>query len=209
MNRTLLTLYVITDRTWLRDGSLADAVTAAIAGGATIIQLREKNTDTATYIARAQEIKAVCDRHGVPLIINDNLAVAQAVGAGLHLGASDGDLAAARAALGPHALIGATTKTIAEARAAEAAGVNYLGAGAVFGSSTKADAAPMTIAEFSALCASVSIPVVAIGGINADNALALKGAGMAGICVVSAVFSAPDIEQATRELRRIAKEVCQ
>lgn len=209
MNRNTLTLYVITDRSWLGGTSLADAVAQAIEGGATIVQLREKKIDNPTYIARAREIKAVCDRYGVPLVINDNLAVAQAVGAGLHLGASDGDLAGARAALGADAILGATAKTIAAAQAAEAAGASYLGAGAVFGSSTKTDAAPMTLAQFSEICAAVSIPVVAIGGVSADNAMQLKGAGMAGLCVISAVFGRPDVRQSAQEMRRLAEEVCQ
>lgn len=202
------TLYVITDRTWLAGGSLADAVRAAIEGGATVVQLREKNIPDEEYISRAQEIKPICDASGVPLLINDRVAVAQAVGAGVHLGASDGDIAEARRILGPDALIGATAKTIEQAQAAEHAGANYLGSGAVFGSTTKTDAKPMTIAQFSEICKSVSIPVVAIGGVSAENAHALKGAGMAGLCVISAVFAKPDVKAAAQTMRTLAEEVC-
>ena len=199
------TLYVITDRTWLAGASLADAVAAAIEGGATVVQIREKHIPTDEYIARAREIKAVCDRYGVPLIINDSVAVAQVVGAGVHLGASDGDIAEARRILGPDAIIGATAKTIEAAQAAERAGADYLGSGAVFGSTTKTDAKPMTIAQFSAICKAVSIPVVAIGGVSASNARELAGAGMAGLCVISAVFAQPDVKAAAQTMRTLAE----
>ena len=202
------TLYVITDRTWLSDASLAEQVAAAIEGGATVVQIREKHIPTDEYIARAREIKAVCDRYGVPLIINDSVPVAQAVGAGVHLGASDGDIAEARRVLGPDAFIGATAKTIEAAQAAERAGANYLGSGAVFGSTTKTDAKPMTIAQFSEICKAVSIPVVAIGGVSASNARELAGAGMAGLCVISAVFAQPDVRAAAQTMRALAEEVC-
>lgn len=203
------TLYVITDRAWLRGVPLADAVAQAIEGGASLVQIREKHVPTEEYILRAREIKAVCDRYGVPLIVNDSVEVAQAAGAGVHLGADDGDIAEARRILGPDAVIGATAKTIAQAQAAERAGADYLGAGAVFGSTTKADAKPMAIAQFLEICKSVSIPVVAIGGVSADNALQLTGAGAAGLCVISAVFAQPDIQAAARRMRALAEEVCQ
>lgn len=202
------TLYVITDRAWLRGASLANAVAQAIEGGASLVQIREKHIPTEEYILRAREIKAVCDRYGVPLIVNDSVEVAQAAGAGVHLGADDGDIAQARRILGPDAVIGATAKTIAQAQAAERAGADYLGAGAVFGSTTKTDAKPMSIAQFSEVCKSVSIPVVAIGGVSADNALQLTGAGAAGLCVISAVFAQPDIQAAARRMRALAEEAC-
>jgi len=195
-------LYAITDRTWLDPNmTLADAVSAAIAGGATLIQLREKNISAMEYIDLAMEIKPVCDRARIPLIINDDVLIANAVGAGVHLGASDGSIAAARQMLGENAIIGATAKTITQAQA-------YLGSGAVFGSTTKTDAKPMPLDTFSAICHAVSIPVVAIGGINAENALQLKGTGAAGLCAVSAIFAAADIQAAARQLRELAEEVC-
>lgn len=203
----ILKLYVITDRTWLAGRTLAEVVGEAIRGGATLIQLREKHIDEAEYIARAREIQTVCARYGVPLIINDNVRVAQAVGAGVHLGASDGDIAEARALLGPEAIIGATAKTPEQAQAAERAGADYLGSGAVFGSTTKLDAKPMTREQFAAVCASVSIPVAAIGGVTAENAGMLRGTGLAGLCAISSVLAAPDIYEAARALRRAAEEV--
>lgn len=202
-------LYAITDRTWLDPNmTLADAVSAAIAGGATLIQLREKNISAMEYIDLAMEIKPVCDRARIPLIINDDVLVANAVGAGVHLGASDGSIAAARKMLGENAIIGATAKTITQAQAAQQAGASYLGSGAVFGSTTKTDAKPMPLDTFSAICHAVSIPVVAIGGINAENALQLKGTGAAGLCAVSAIFAAADIQAAARRLHGLAEEVC-
>lgn len=207
MNRETLKLYVITDRTWLNGRSLAQVTAEAIEGGATIVQIREKHVTDEEYIARAREIKTVCDRYGVPLIINDNVRVAQAVGAGVHLGASDGDIAQARALLGADALIGATAKTIEQAQAAARAGANYLGSGAVFGSTTKTDAKPMPLAQFSEICRAVSIPVVAIGGVSEQNAMQLSGAGMVGLCVISAVFAKPDVREAAHIMRALAEEV--
>lgn len=208
-DRKILTLYVITDRSWLAGRTLEQVVEEAIAGGATIIQLREKKIDEQEYISRAQAIKAVCSRYGIPLIINDSVAVAKAVGVGVHLGASDGDIAQARKLLGPDAIIGATAKTPAQAQAAERAGADYLGSGAVFGSTTKTDAKPMTIAQFDAVCRSVSIPVVAIGGVSAENAGKLKGTGLAGLCAISSVLAAPDIAQAAKQLREISEILIQ
>ena len=202
------TLYVITDRSWLHGAHLADAVRAALEGGASLVQIREKHLPDREYIARAREVQAVCTEYGVPLIVNDCVAVAQAIGAGVHLGAGDGDIAEARRLLGPDAIVGATAKTVPQAQAAERAGATYLGSGAVFGSSTKTDAKPMALAQFSEICRSVSIPVVAIGGIDADNARRLQGAGMAGLCVISAVFAQPDVRAAAQEMRRLAEEVC-
>lgn len=202
-----LTLYVITDRTWLHSATLADAVTQALEGGATCVQMREKHISTAEYIACAREIQPICAKFGVPFIINDSVEVAKAVGAGVHLGADDGDIAEARRVLGADAIIGVTAKTIEQAQAAERAGADYLGSGAVFGSSTKTDAKPMTIEQFSIICKSVSIPVVAIGGVSADNAMQLKGTGLAGLCVISAVFAQQDVKQAAAQLRQMAAEV--
>lgn len=207
MNPKDLTLYVITDRTWLDGAPLENAVRAAIEGGATIVQIREKHVTTEEYIARAKPIQAVCQAYGVPLIINDSLDVAKALGAGVHLGALDGDIAEARRVLGPDAIVGATAKTIEQAQAAERAGASYLGSGAVFGSTTKTDAKPMPIEQFAAICRAVSIPVVAIGGVSADNAMQLKGTGLAGLCVISAVFGQPDVKQAAERLRTLAGEV--
>lgn len=209
MERKQYRLYIITDHTWLDRRTLAEDTERALRGGATLVQIREKDVDDTTYIARAMELKTVCDRFGVPLIVNDNPAVAKAVGAaGVHLGASDGPIREARALLGPDAVIGATAKTIAAAREAEAAGADYLGSGAVFGTTTKTGAKAITLEQFQAITASVAIPVVAIGGVDAKNALQLRGRGAAGLCAISSVYGQEDIEQAARVLRAAADEVC-
>lgn len=207
MNPDTLTLYAITDRTWLNGRSLADDVEKAILGGATIIQIREKNISDDEYIKRASEILPVCQKYNIPLIINDKISVAKALGCGVHLGASDGDIKIARQILGENAIIGATAKTIETAKLAQAAGADYIGSGAVFGSETKTDAKPMNLGLFSEICKCVDIPVVAIGGINQTNALKLKNTGLAGICAVSGIFAQDDIKRAAQALYKIAQEV--
>lgn len=209
MERKQYRLYIITDHTWLGSRTLAEDTERALRGGATLVQIREKNVDDEIYVARAAALKAVCDRYSVPLIINDNATVARAVGAaGVHLGASDGSIREARALLGADAIIGATAKTVEAARMAEAAGATYLGSGAVFGTTTKADARAMTLEQFRTITAAVSIPVVAIGGVDVENAVRLRGCGAAGLCAISSVYGHEDIEQAARALRAVAEEVC-
>lgn len=207
MNPETLTLYAITDRSWLQGRSLAQDVEQAILGGSTIIQIREKNISDDEYIKRASEILPVCQKYNIPLIINDRVSVAKALGCGVHLGASDGDIKQAREILGKDAIIGATAKTIETAKLAEESGADYIGSGAVFGSKTKTDAKPMNLEFFAEICKSVNIPVVAIGGINQNNAFKLKNTGLAGICAVSGIFAQQDIKKATQNLYKIAQEV--
>ena len=207
MNPETLTLYAITDRSWLQGRSLAQDVEQAILGGSTIIQIREKNISDDEYIKRASEILPVCQKYNIPLIINDRVSVAKALGCGVHLGASDGDIKQAREILGKDAIIGATAKTIETAKLAEESGADYIGSGAVFGSETKTDAKPMNLEFFAEICKSVNIPVVAIGGINPNNAFKLKNTGLAGICAVSGIFAQQDIKKATQNLYKIAQEV--
>ena len=207
MNPETLTLYAITDRSWLQGRSLAQDVEQAILGGSTIIQIREKNISDDEYIKRASEILPVCQKYNIPLIINDRVSVAKALGCGVHLGASDGDIKQAREILGKDAIIGATAKTIETAKLAEESGADYIGSGAVFGSETKTDAKPMNLEFFAEICKSVNIPVVAIGGINQNNAFKLKNTGLAGFCAVSGIFAQQDIKKATQNLYKIAQEV--
>lgn len=207
MKPELLRLYAITDRSWLDGRSLADVTEQAILGGATIIQIREKNIDDDEYIKRASELLQVCKSYNIPLIVNDRVSVAKALGCGVHLGASDGDLKSAREILGKNAIIGATAKTIEQAQNAQKAGADYIGSGAVFGSSTKTDAKPMDLKLFSDICKSVSIPVVAIGGIDETNAIKLKNTGLSGICAVSGIFAKQNIKQSAQTLYKIAMEV--
>ncbi|MCD7708832.1 MAG: thiamine phosphate synthase [Clostridiales bacterium] len=208
IDKNFLRLYAVTDRAWTGRMTLAGQVEAAISGGATMIQLREKNMEEADFEAEAREILAVCRRCGVPMIVNDNVGIAERVGAdGVHVGQTDMDIGQARRILGPDKIIGATAKTVGQARAAEAAGADYLGSGALFGSTTKADARPMEREILMEIVKSVDIPVVAIGGINSQNADALIGTGIAGIAVVSGIFAADDIKSETAKLREIAERL--
>ena len=171
-NRDSLRLYAVTDRSWLGEQTLCEQVEEALRGGATMVQIREKELDEADFEDEAREIQKLCRKYQVPLIINDNVALAKRVDAdGVHIGQSDMEMKNARELLGEDKIIGVTAKTIAQAKAAEAAGADYLGSGAVFGSSTKLDAKPMEHALFQEICESVAIPVVAIGGITADNVM--------------------------------------
>ena len=211
MNKTDLKLYAITDRQWLYGARLSEHVKLAIEGGATMIQIRDKDilsTDSDAGLkdeySEALEIKRICHEHKVPLIINDNVQFAIDIAAdGVHLGQDDMNPAEARKLLGTDKIIGVTAKTVEQAKKAQADGADYLGSGAVFGSTTKLNAKPMTKKLLREITAAVDIPVVAIGGINADNASTLKGTGIAGIAVVGAIFASADIKAAARELAEI------
>ena len=208
INKNQLLLYAVTDRAWLNGGTLADAVEAALKGGATLVQLREKNADTAALIKTASEIKQVCRRYDVPLIIDDNIeAVIKSGADGVHLGQNDTPAQEARRILGPDKIIGVTAKTPEQAIAAERDGADYLGSGAVFGTSTKSDAVKMEPETLRAITASVNSPVAAIGGITSENILGLNGTGIAGVAVVSGIFAQRDIEKATADLTQLAREV--
>ena len=202
-----LRLYAVTDRSWLGGNTLAAQVELALRGGATLVQLREKELELDQFVSEAVEIKALCDRYGVPLIINDSVEVALRCGAqGVHVGQSDMEAARARELLGPDKWIGVSARTLEEARRAEEQGADYLGVGAVYSTSTKLDARAVSHDTLHKICETVSIPVVAIGGISADNLLTLHGSGIAGVAVVSAIFAQPDIEAATCTLRRLVDE---
>ena len=203
MNKKQLSLYAITDRSWLKAGeNLEDAVREAILGGASIVQLREKQLDGTDLRLLAQRVQAVCREFSVPFIINDDVRLAVELQAdGAHVGASDMAVAEARALLGPDKIIGATAKTVEQARAAEKAGADYLGSGAIFGTTTKKDAKPMSSELLREICESVKIPVVAIGGIEAGNISRLRGLPVAGAAVVSGIFAQENVFGAARQLR--------
>ena len=202
-------LYAVTDTSWLRGQTLAQQVEAALRGGATMVQLREKELEGEALEQEAREILAVCRKYGVPLLINDDVMLAKKIGAeGVHVGQSDMAAAEARSILGPDAIIGVTARTIEQAQAAEKAGADYLGSGAVFGTSTKKDAKPLDPAYFQQICESVSIPVVAIGGITANNIRQLEGRKMSGFAIVSGIFAAQVIEAQTKKLWKAAQELC-
>lgn len=208
IDRKTMRLYAVTDRSWLGGRSLAEDVEAAIKGGATLIQLREKNMDINNFAKEAEEILLMCRKYNVPLIINDNIDVALAVGAdGIHIGQNDISAAKAREILGEDKIIGVTAKTVSQAQKAERDGADYLGSGAVFGTSTKADAKPMDLETLRSITSSANIPVVAIGGITGENVLCLKGSGIAGAAVVSGIFAQKDVEAAARDLSRKICEI--
>ena len=205
-----LRLYAVTDRSWLPGETLYEQVEKALKGGVTLVQLREKELSEADFEQEAKELLELCHKYNVNLIINDNVALAAKVGAdGVHIGQSDMGVEKARAILGKEKIIGVTAKTVEQAKAAEAAGADYLGSGAVFGTSTKKDAKPMDHALLQEICESVKIPVVAIGGIDGGNILLLKGRKMAGVAVVSGLFACEDIKKAAEDLREKADRICE
>lgn len=200
----MLTLYAVTDRAWVGAKSLFEQVEEALSGGVTIVQLREKNLGEEDFIGEAAEMKKICHRYGVPLIINDNLRVALESGAdGIHVGIEDCPVEEIRKQAGADFIIGATAKTVAQAQKAEAEGADYLGVGAVFPSPTKTNAVRITNDMLREICGSVNIPAVAIGGITYENAGELCGCGARGIAVVSAIFGAKDIKRAAEMLKGI------
>ena len=203
-----LRLYAVTDSAWLNGRSLAEVVREAIEGGATVVQYREKNKDYDDMLKEAREVCAVCREYGVPFIMNDSVKIAMAVDAdGVHLGLDDGDLKAARELLGEGKIIGASTHNVQEALSAQAQGADYLGCGAVFGSTTKTDISSITPEILAQVTSAVQIPVVAIGGINRDNISKLNGCSLAGAAVVSAIFAQKDIRAAAKEMRALAEKL--
>ena len=203
-----LRLYAVTDSAWLNGRSLAEVVREAIEGGATVVQYREKNKGYEDMLKEAREVCAVCREYGVPFIMNDSVEIAMAVDAdGVHLGLDDGDLKAARELLGEGKIIGASTHNVQEALSAQAQGADYLGCGAVFGSTTKTDISSITPEILAQVTSAVQIPVVAIGGINRDNISKLNGCSLAGAAVVSAIFAQKDIRAAAKEMRALAEKL--
>ncbi|MGN0704201.1 MAG: thiamine phosphate synthase [Lentihominibacter sp.] len=197
-----LQLYAVTDRHGMSMQDLYEKIEEGLKGGVTIVQLREKDLDEETFVAEAIRIKELCHSYNVPFIINDNVDVALKSGAdGVHVGIEDRPVSEIREIAGKGFIIGATAKTIEQARNAEAAGADYLGVGAVFPSPTKKKVIRITHEQLSEICGSVSIPTVAIGGISIDNAEQLKGRGMDGIAVSSALFAAQDVKAAAEKLK--------
>jgi thiamine-phosphate pyrophosphorylase len=203
MNRKDLRLYLCTDRLLALGRPIVQAVEEAIAGGVTMVQLREKDASSREFYEIALEVQAVTRRRHVPLIINDRLDIALAVGAeGIHLGQSDLPLSAARRLGGKKLIIGVSASTVEEAQEAERGGADYLGVGAVYPTGSKADAGDaIGLDRLREVCASVRIPAVGIGGVNPENAGAVMKAGAAGIAVISAILSQPNIREAARKLR--------
>ena len=208
--REHLLLYAVTDRTWVGNSTIEAQVEAAILGGATMVQLREKELTGPLLEQEALSLQKLCQKYQIPFLINDDVELAYKINAdGVHIGQNDMKLSDARKRLGADKIIGVTAKTPEQAIAAEAGGADYLGSGAVFCTSTKLDAKALDFDMLDRICDSVSIPVTAIGGICADNILALRGRHISGVAVVSGIFHSPDIEQAARNLRKLAEEIVQ
>lgn len=203
-----LLLYAVTDRSWLNGETLYSQVEAALKGGATFIQLREKNLDEEHFLEEAKEIKKLCKKYEVPFVINDNVELALKVDAdGVHVGQSDMEAGDVRAKLGEDKIIGVSAQTVEQALLAEKHGADYLGVGAVFPTGSKADAVEVEHETVKAICEAVKIPAIAIGGISKDNVLELSGNGLSGIAVISAIFAQKDIESATKELKKLTKQM--
>ncbi|MGN0298235.1 MAG: thiamine phosphate synthase [Lachnospiraceae bacterium] len=201
-------LYAVTDRSWLNGDTLASQVEQAIKGGVNIVQLREKNLTGEALKQEALQMQAVCKQYHVPFLIDDDVMLAKEIDAdGVHIGQNDMDLKTARQLLGPDKIIGVTAKTVEQAKQAEAGGANYLGSGAVFHTDTKTDTKPLSHDIFQQICESVSIPVVAIGGIHANNVLQLTGRKLSGIAVVSGIFAQPDITKAAQQLHALLSTI--
>lgn len=201
LKREDLRLYAVTDRRWLGEKTLKEAVKEALKGGATFIQLREKNMDRDEILKEAFEIKELCGMYGAPFVINDDVDMALACDAdGVHVGQKDMEASEARKRLGSGKIIGVSVRTVEQAAAAEAAGADYLGVGAVFSTGSKADAERITKETLKDICSAVDIPVIAIGGVSSENVKGLAGTGVCGAAVISAIFGADDIKKAAGEL---------
>ncbi len=201
-------LYAVTDRSWVGKQTLYEQVESALKGGATCVQLREKELDEAAFLEEAVALKKLCGKYGVPFIINDNVDIAMKCGAdGIHVGQSDMETVNVRKAVGDKMIIGVSAQTVEQALAAQKAGADYLGVGAVFSTSTKLDASEVSHRTLKEICAAVDIPVTAIGGINKSNIAELSGIGVDGVALVSAIFAAENIEEECKILKKLSGEM--
>ncbi len=207
-DKKAMLLYAVTDRAWVGKQSLYEQVESALKGGATCVQLREKELDDAAFLDEAIEIGALCKRYGVPFFINDNVEIAIKCHAdGIHVGQDDMKAAEVRKKVGDDMMIGVSAHSVEEALEAVKNGADCLGVGAVFSTSTKADANVLPKEILRDICAAVDIPVVAIGGINKTNISALSGSGVDGVALVSAIFGSDDIEKECRLLRKLSEDM--
>ena len=207
-DRNDLVLYAVTDRSWIGEETLRSQVEKALKGGATFIQLREKNLDETSFLEEAKEIQKLCREYKVPFVINDNVEIAAQINAdGVHVGQSDMEAGDVRKKLGPDKIIGVSAQTVEQALRAQEHGADYLGVGAVFPTGSKADATEVCHETLKAICDAVDIPAIAIGGINSENVSGLRGTGICGVAVISAIFAQKDICAAAAELKKRVKEM--
>ena len=201
-------LYAVTDRAWTGPMTLLQQAEAALQGGVTCLQLREKHLEDDAFLAEAREMAALCRRYRVPFIVNDRVDIALACGAdGVHVGQDDMEVSEIRRMAGDKLMVGVSAHTVEEAVRAARGGADYLGLGAVFSTSTKADAGAMSRDTLKAICQAVDLPKVAIGGISAKNILELSGSGVDGVAVVSAIFGAPDPRRAAQDLAELSRRM--
>ncbi|EID85315.1 thiamine-phosphate pyrophosphorylase [Treponema sp. JC4] len=206
--RKSLLLYAVTDRHWTGEKTLYQQTEEAILGGTTFLQIREKELNEADFEKEALELQALCKKYKVPFIVNDNVELAKKIDAdGVHVGQEDMNACKVRELLGPDKILGVSAQTVEEAILAEKQGADYLGVGAVFPTGSKSDAIDVPHETLKAICKAVKIPVVAIGGITKNNLCQLKGSGIAGISVISAIFAQKDIKAAAEELKKRTLEI--
>lgn len=208
LDKKYMQLYAVTDRAWTGNKTLYEQIKEALENGVTCVQLREKNLDEASFIEEAKKISVLCRQYNTPFIVNDNVNVAIASNAdGIHIGQEDMGLKDVRKIVGENMIIGISAHTIEEAKFAQENGADYIGIGAVFETSTKNDVEVIPYEKVKSICDAVDMPKVAIGGINAENILKLKGSGIDGVAVVSAIFGAKDIGKATKELYTLSNNL--
>ena len=201
-------LYAVTDRAWIGKQNLYEQVESALKGGATCVQLREKNLDEELFLEEAIKIKSLCKKYGIPFIVNDNVDIAIKCEAdGVHVGQEDTAVSKVRKLVGDKMIIGVSVQNINEALESIKNGADYLGVGAMFSTSTKLDANVIPFENLKSVCNAVNIPVVAIGGIGKNNIMKLAGSGADGVALVSAIFGAKNIEEECRELRRLSEQM--
>ncbi|MDF3003587.1 MAG: thiamine phosphate synthase [Oscillospiraceae bacterium] len=208
IDKSAMLLYAVTDRSWLNGETLESTVEKVLAAGVTFLQLREKDLSDEEFLTEANKIKPLAQKYHIPFVINDNIEVAIKCGAdGVHVGQSDIVDKNVRTLVGPDMILGISANTVETAKRAEESGADYIGVGAVFGTATKKDAQAISVERLREICAAVSIPVVAIGGINEHNILQLANSGVDGVAVISAIFAKPDVADATRTLRKLSEKV--
>ena len=200
-------LYAVTDRAWTGKQNLYEQVESALKGGATCVQLREKNLDEEKFLQEAIEIRGLCKKYGVPFLINDNVEIAIKCNAdGVHVGQEDMEVSKVRKLVGDKMIIGVSVQSVEDALYSVKNGADYLGVGAMFSTLTKLDANVISFETLKNICNAVNIPVVAIGGIGKNNIMKLSGSGVNGVALVSAIFGSENIEEECKELRGLSEQ---